>query len=53
MPYGIQQPSVSAQVNGLERDLGVALYCESTAESKIRRAFLEEVKKRAARVQPT
>ena len=26
MPYGIQQPSVSAQVNALERDLGVALY---------------------------
>jgi DNA-binding transcriptional LysR family regulator len=26
MPYGIQQPSVSAQVNALERDLGVTLY---------------------------
>ena len=26
MPYGIQQPSVSAQVNALERDLGVILY---------------------------
>src|SRR3954464_8359938 len=26
MSYGIQQPSVSAQVNALERDLGVALY---------------------------
>src|SRR2546429_6359532 len=26
MPYGIQQPSVSAQVNALERDLGVALF---------------------------
>ena len=26
MPYGIQQPSVSAQVNALERDLGVSLY---------------------------
>jgi DNA-binding transcriptional LysR family regulator len=26
MPYGIQQPSVSAQVNSLERDLGVTLY---------------------------
>jgi len=26
MPYGIQQPSISAQVNALERDLGVALY---------------------------
>lgn len=26
MPYGIQQPSVSLQVNALERDLGVALY---------------------------
>lgn len=26
MPYGIQQPSISAQVNALERDLGVTLY---------------------------
>src|ERR1041385_1144662 len=26
MSYGIQQPSVSAQVNALERDLGVTLY---------------------------
>src|SRR5215468_2680342 len=26
MTYGIQQPSVSAQVNALERDLGVTLY---------------------------
>ena len=26
MPYGIQQPSVSSQVNALERDLGVSLY---------------------------
>jgi DNA-binding transcriptional LysR family regulator len=26
MSYGIQQPSVSTQVNALERDLGVALY---------------------------
>lgn len=26
MPYGIQQPSVSTQVNALERDLGVTLY---------------------------
>src|SRR5205809_485742 len=26
MPYGIQQPSVSSQVNALERDLGVTLY---------------------------
>lgn len=26
MPYGIQQPSISAQVNALERDLGVILY---------------------------
>ena len=26
MPYGFQQPSVSAQVNALERDLGVTLY---------------------------
>jgi len=26
MPYGIQQPSISAQVNALERDLGVSLY---------------------------
>jgi DNA-binding transcriptional LysR family regulator len=26
MPYGIQQPSVSAQVNALERNLGVSLY---------------------------
>src|SRR5438477_10078834 len=26
MPYGIQQPSVSAQVNALEKDLGVILY---------------------------
>ncbi len=26
MPYGIQQPTVSAQVNALERDLGVTLY---------------------------
>lgn len=26
MPYGIQQPAVSAQVNALERDLGVTLY---------------------------
>jgi DNA-binding transcriptional LysR family regulator len=26
MPYGIQQPLVSAQVNALERDLGVTLY---------------------------
>src|SRR5215510_2191131 len=26
MPYGIQQPSVSIQVNALERDLGVTLY---------------------------
>src|SRR5437016_5858735 len=26
MPYGIQQPSLSTQVNALERDLGVALY---------------------------
>ena len=26
MPYGIQQPSVNAQVNALERDFGVALY---------------------------
>jgi DNA-binding transcriptional LysR family regulator len=26
MPYGIQQPSVSAQVNALERDLGLTLY---------------------------
>jgi len=26
MSYGIQQPSVSAQVNALERDLGVSLY---------------------------
>jgi DNA-binding transcriptional LysR family regulator len=26
MPYGIQQPSVSAQVNALERDLGITLY---------------------------
>ena len=26
IPYGIQQPSISAQVNALERDLGVALY---------------------------
>lgn len=26
MPYGIQQPAVSSQVNALERDLGVALY---------------------------
>src|SRR5437016_8333607 len=26
MPYGIQQPSVSAQVSALERDLGVALF---------------------------
>src|SRR5215472_9074466 len=26
MPYGIQQPSVSAQVIALERDLGVTLY---------------------------
>lgn len=26
MPYGIQQPSLSAQVNALERDLGVTLY---------------------------
>jgi DNA-binding transcriptional LysR family regulator len=26
MPYGIQQPTVSSQVNALERDLGVTLY---------------------------
>jgi len=26
MPYGIQQASISAQVNALERDLGVTLY---------------------------
>jgi len=26
MPYGIQQPSVSAQVKALERDLGVSLF---------------------------
>jgi len=26
MPYGIQQPTVSTQVNALERDLGVTLY---------------------------
>jgi DNA-binding transcriptional LysR family regulator len=26
MPYGIQQPSLSTQVNALERDLGVSLY---------------------------
>jgi DNA-binding transcriptional LysR family regulator len=26
MPYGIQQPSISSQVNALERDLGVTLY---------------------------
>jgi DNA-binding transcriptional LysR family regulator len=26
MPYGIQQPSISSQVNALERDLGVSLY---------------------------
>lgn len=26
MPYGIQQPTISAQVNALERDLGVTLY---------------------------
>ena len=26
MPYGIQQPSISTQVNALERDLGVTLY---------------------------
>ena len=66
MPYGIQQPSVSAQVNALERDLGVTLYelpgfppvklgllhrGESTAGSKIRRAFLEEVKRQASRFQ--
>ena len=26
MPHGIQQPSISSQVNALERDLGVTLY---------------------------